>query len=62
MDSLPQNPVVLTWQTIFGQGTGEIYLELDDWTSPVQFFVGRNGSGKSRTALEVVRAISPDLA
>ena len=62
MTSLPETPVVLTWQTVFGQGSGEIYLTLDDWTAPVQFFVGRNGSGKSRAALQVVQAIRHELS
>lgn len=28
----------------------ETYLEINDWSTPVTYFVGRNGSGKSRTA------------
>lgn len=34
------------------------FLALDDWSMPVSFFVGRNGSGKSKTAHAIARRLS----
>ncbi|MEV0639140.1 AAA family ATPase [Streptomyces sp. NPDC050619] len=42
-------------------GTSELnqeFLALDDWSMPVSFFVGRNGSGKSKTAHAIARRLS----
>jgi AAA domain, putative AbiEii toxin, Type IV TA system len=43
---------VLTWQEIYqGHERGtEPFLDATDWQPPVGFFVGRNGSGKTRAA------------
>lgn len=40
-----------------GDEPDEPYLTLNSWDFPVQYFVGRNGSGKSRTARAVFRAV-----
>jgi predicted ATPase len=34
------------------------FLTIDNWDAPVQYFVGRNGSGKSRTARAVQQKIT----
>ncbi|MEU4089456.1 AAA family ATPase [Streptomyces aureus] len=39
-----------------GQSTGP-YIEISEWIHPVTFFVGRNGSGKSRTAKTLTRKV-----
>lgn len=47
--SLP--PISLTHADVFGAAAGaEKYFEVTQWDREVTFFVGRNGSGKSRTA------------
>ncbi|MDH2442556.1 AAA family ATPase [Amnibacterium sp. CER49] len=53
-------PVTVSRAEVFGLRPGdsnEPVLTIDDWSPPVQFFIGRNGSGKSRTA----RAIRSQL-
>lgn len=45
-DSLP--PVELSMNDVFGQGGSELFFNLASWDHPVSYFVGRNGSGKSR--------------
>ena len=34
------------------------YITIEDWTAPLQVFVGRNGSGKTKTAQAFYRQIS----
>lgn len=50
-------PISLRWQDVFPAAEGpdhaEVYLSLPPSWKGVQFFVGRNGSGKSKTAREV---------
>lgn len=52
-------PTKITFADVFGpqveQGDRE-YLAITDWTRPVQYFVGRNGSGKSKAARAVAVA------
>ncbi len=53
MDTHPPLPgVSLTFSEVFpgGGGSDEVFFSIDEWEHPVCFFVGRNGSGKSRTA------------
>lgn len=50
---LIHHAIELTRHDVFavdGDGEAEPFLRMHDWTFPVQYFVGRNGSGKSRTA------------
>ncbi|MEV4706300.1 AAA family ATPase [Actinoplanes sp. NPDC049316] len=47
--------VNIPWRGVFDASTGgnardEPYLRIDRWASPVTYFVGRNGTGKSRAA------------
>lgn len=44
--------VVVPWESVFPKGdrSGSAYFAQTDWKDPVTYFVGRNGSGKSRTA------------
>ncbi|MFJ6156681.1 hypothetical protein ACIQF8_17535 [Pseudarthrobacter sp. NPDC092184] len=39
----------------------ELFLRLDDWSDPVTYFVGRNGSGKSKTARVIARKVPNSL-
>lgn len=52
MPAEPPPPLELTWVEVFGEGdTGEEpFLKIHDWSPPIRFFVGRNGSGKTRAA------------
>jgi len=45
-------PISCGWADVFGDtsGVGDPYMEIRDWSTAVQVFVGRNGSGKTRTA------------
>ncbi len=56
-------PVVLSTHDVFGQDSSEseAYFAPVDWTSPVTFFVGRNGSGKSKTARAICDMIGDDV-
>jgi hypothetical protein len=45
----------LTSDAVFGDGGGQDYLRVQEWPAPVSLFVGRNGSGKSRTAMALAR-------
>ncbi|MCE7482741.1 ATP-binding protein [Microbacterium profundi] len=54
-------PVAVTLKRagIFGAGTEratEDHIQLAGWSHPVQYFVGRNGSGKSKTANAIATA------
>jgi hypothetical protein len=42
-------------------GADETYLQIESWPHPVMFFVGRNGSGKSRTAKVVAERLRGEL-
>jgi len=42
--------VSLTDTQVFGAGQNLEFLPALSWEAPIQFFVGRNGSGKSKTA------------
>lgn len=58
MTSLPAGgvPVRLTWRQVFpSSNRDDTYLEIGQTLAPVTFFVGRNGTGKSRTAAALVR-------
>jgi hypothetical protein len=46
-----------SWGDVFGDtaGVSGEYIAIEDWSAPVQVFVGRNGSGKTRTAQELFR-------
>jgi len=51
--SLPSPSLSFTWAEVFGPSeprANEVFFSLDDWPTPAGFFVGRNGTGKSRTA------------
>lgn len=52
-------PVSCSWNDIFGDNyeDSEPYIEIKDWSAPVQVFVGRNGSGKTRTAQALLRQV-----
>ena len=46
-------PIKLRRSEVFASGSPEVdidFINIDAWASPVTYFVGRNGSGKSRTA------------
>jgi hypothetical protein len=43
---------------VFGGVSTELAFESRGWESPVTYFVGRNGSGKSRTARAIVGQVS----
>ncbi|MFD5276101.1 ATP-dependent endonuclease [Pseudarthrobacter sp. NPDC058362] len=50
---MPIAPVELLTAEIFpatASNQGELYIRIDDWEAPVTYFVGRNGSGKSKAA------------
>lgn len=43
--------VSLTFRTVFGETAGDdVFLSIPEWKHPVTYFVGRNGTGKSRAA------------
>jgi hypothetical protein len=37
------------------------YITVEDWSVPVMYFVGRNGSGKSRTARKIAETLNGRL-
>ncbi|MFI0795673.1 ATP-dependent nuclease [Micromonospora rubida] len=41
-----------------GQSTEEPFIVFDDWSNPVTYFVGRNGSGKSKSAAAICRMVN----
>lgn len=43
-------PIQLTFSQVFSTGSDEVFFQSPGWTHPVSYFVGRNGSGKSKTA------------
>ncbi len=46
--------VTLFWNEVFPKtDSGMEYMTVRDWDRPVQYFVGRNGSGKSRAAAAI---------
>lgn len=53
----PLLPITVSRSLVFPLRAGEVdepLLTIDDWAPPVQYFIGRNGSGKSKTA-QVIR-------
>lgn len=51
-------PVSLTRGELFGASgsrAAEEFLSITDWAAPIRYFVGRNGTGKSRAATEIAR-------
>tara|TARA_R100000365_G_C2747768_1_gene78027 strand:- start:5519 stop:7366 length:1848 start_codon:yes stop_codon:yes gene_type:complete len=51
--------VGVTFSDVFGDSVpngDEVFIEMADWSRNVHYFVGRNGSGKSRTARAVAAA------
>jgi hypothetical protein len=50
--------VEINYEQVFGSPDRRPYLNITDWQSPILYFVGRNGSGKSRSA----RAIATQLS
>src|ERR1700693_3133547 len=63
LDPLP--PITLKTTDVFkkegGDRSGTPYIEIAAWTFPVIFFVGRNGSGKSRTATSIAERLKARL-
>ncbi|WP_203602900.1 ATP-dependent nuclease [Streptomyces coelicoflavus] len=52
----------LTWGEVFPTGAPDpsaTYMEIPPWAQPISFFVGRNGSGKSRAARALTQKL-PD--
>lgn len=43
---------------VFPKGGSGPFLEIPEWSTPITFFVGRNGTGKSRTAAEVAKRMN----
>lgn len=55
--SLPA--VAVTWASVFGSSSPtESYLSISEWADPITYFVGRNGTGKSRTIKQVAAQTS----
>lgn len=54
--TLPE--LTLTFQDVFRDGGYEPFFATTGWTHPVSYFVGRNGSGKSRTAKAIADRLS----
>ncbi|GGU09520.1 ATP-dependent nuclease [Streptomyces lateritius] len=57
--SLP--PVRIDYSEVFPQQAKDQpdpYLEIPEWSHPLTFFVGRNGSGKSRAAKALTRKVT----
>ncbi|WP_292815247.1 hypothetical protein [Microbacterium sp.] len=49
---------------VFGidsDGSERDFIEVSDWSHPVQYFVGRNGSGKSKAARAIALATGERL-
>jgi hypothetical protein len=57
-------PVSCSWNDVFDNmyEESEPYIEINDWSAPVQVFVGRNGSGKTRTAQALLRQLKGSVA
>ncbi|MCU1532318.1 MAG: hypothetical protein JWO49_1889 [Arthrobacter sp.] len=61
---MPLSPVELLTAEVFptmSGSNGESYMRIDDWTTPVTYFVGRNGSGKSKAANLIAKKDSSSL-
>ncbi len=55
----PMTPLTLKFSEVFpGSSSDEIFFSKPDWCDPVCFFVGRNGSGKSRAAKLVAERLN----
>jgi hypothetical protein len=55
-DTAQSAPAVhLTSGAVFTDGGDQPYLEVQEWPAPVSLFVGRNGSGKSKTAIALAQ-------
>jgi energy-coupling factor transporter ATP-binding protein EcfA2 len=52
-------PVSIPRRAIFGASAPATpFLEITDWSNPITYFVGRNGSGKTRTAQQIAKIIN----
>jgi DNA polymerase III delta prime subunit len=52
-------PVSCSWGDVFGDPADAkaLYITIEDWSAPVQVFVGRNGSGKTKAAQALFREL-----
>jgi AAA domain, putative AbiEii toxin, Type IV TA system len=50
-------PICCSYQQVFGMENDMTFIQIDSWEPLVQFFVGLNGSGKSKTALAIKRQL-----
>jgi hypothetical protein len=55
--SLP--PIAVSWGEVIPNSSNpnDLFFSCSDWSQPVAYFVGRNGSGKSRTVARIAGRI-----
>ena len=56
--SEPLPSVVLTYNDVLPNTSGHVYFELPSWDRPINYFVGRNGTAKPRTAKAIASRVS----
>jgi hypothetical protein len=63
IETSPLPPVTVMTSEVFPKGgdPSEVFFELPEWAMPVTYFVGRNGTGKSRTAKLVAQRLGGRL-